>query len=74
LVHDGKVASQGHYYAFIADKKSNIWYRFNDHRVSVEKEEVVFQEAFGGTDKFTSAYGLLYTNLEISNAQAEYSI
>jgi ubiquitin carboxyl-terminal hydrolase 25/28 len=46
-VHDGG-AESGHYYSFIYDRERNLWWRFNDHRVSVEKEEIVMKEAFGG--------------------------
>jgi len=30
LVHDG-LAESGHYYSFIFDRKTNVWWRFNDH-------------------------------------------
>jgi len=32
LMHDG-FADSGHYYAFIYDRASKIWYRFNDHTI-----------------------------------------
>lgn len=65
LVHDG-VAESGHYYAFVYDRKSQYWYRFNDHSVSVEDEKVVMKEAFGGSG-YACAYGLIYINQDIAS-------
>lgn len=39
FVHQGSQADQGHYYAFIHDKKENVWWRFNDFKVTKETEE-----------------------------------
>jgi len=46
-MHDG-YADSGHYYAYIYDRAGKVWYRFNDHTVVKESEEVVFSEAYGG--------------------------
>lgn len=47
LIHDG-FANMGHYYSYIYDRAKKIWWKFNDHMVSVESEEVVLSEAYGG--------------------------
>lgn len=69
LIHDGD-AEMGHYYAFIYDRKQHQWYRFNDYKVTPEMEERVFEEGFGGQDKKSSAYGLIYVNQDISESLA----
>jgi ubiquitin carboxyl-terminal hydrolase 25/28 len=62
LVHDGS-AESGHYYSFIFDQKQKRWWRFNDHSVSMELEEVVMREAIGGQqDSNKAAYMLIYAN------------
>ena len=65
LVHEGD-SENGHYYAFIYDRKTFSWYRFNDYKVSVETEDKVFEESFGNPLTKSSAYGLIYINQEIS--------
>jgi ubiquitin carboxyl-terminal hydrolase 25/28 len=47
IIHNGK-ANDGHYYSFIYDRAAKLWYRFNDHTVSKEAEDIVFSEAYGG--------------------------
>ena len=47
MIHDGH-AEQGHYYSYIYDRKMLNWWKFNDHNVSLETEETVLEEAFGG--------------------------
>jgi ubiquitin C-terminal hydrolase len=44
LVHTGD-GDQGHYYAFIYDRKCQKWYRFNDYKITEEDESVVFNES-----------------------------
>jgi ubiquitin carboxyl-terminal hydrolase 25/28 len=62
LVHDGN-AESGHYYSFIFDRKLEVWWRFNDHRVTMETEDVVMQESIGGLkDSYKAAYMLIYIN------------
>jgi len=39
-VHEGN-AESGHYYAFIFDRASEKWFRFNDFRVTEETWENV---------------------------------
>lgn len=60
MIHQG-YADSGHYYAFIYDRKSKTWWRFNDHTVTKESEEVVFSESYGGGQPKT-AYCLIYIN------------
>lgn len=62
MIHDG-TAESGHYYSFIYDRKSDVWWRFSDINVSIEVEDVVFQEAFGGqAASLKTAYSLIYVN------------
>lgn len=46
LVHEGD-AMNGHYYAFIHDRCTHEWYRFNDYSISIETEDKVLEESFG---------------------------
>jgi len=69
LVHDGS-AESGHYYAFIFDRAEGLWYRFNDYRVTVECENVVFEESFGGV-RNSCAYGIIYVNSVIAGSQKD---
>jgi ubiquitin carboxyl-terminal hydrolase 25/28 len=67
MIHDG-TAESGHYYSFIFDKKNDAWWRFNDHTVSLECEETVMLEAFGGQkNSCKSAYALMYVNHYVQN-------
>ena len=36
------ILDSGHYYTYIKDFTSNKWFKFNDTRVTEEKEEKVF--------------------------------
>lgn len=72
LVHYGN-SEGGHYYAFIFDKSTFKWYRFNDFKITEETEDKVFEESFGGNNKNTSAYGLVYVNHEIFTQQTKFS-
>jgi ubiquitin carboxyl-terminal hydrolase 25 len=66
IIHEG-YADSGHYYAFIYDRATCQWYRFNDHIVSPESEEVVFSEAYGGQNSSKNAYCLLYINKKVAD-------
>jgi len=72
LVHDGG-AESGHYYAFVYDRHRNLWLRFNDHKVTVEDETIVFKEARGGSGN-SCAYGLIYVNQRIADEIAQSSL
>jgi len=53
----------GHYYSYIHDRKQNCWWKFSDANVTMESEEVVFQEAFGGAQGSSkTAYTIIYAN------------
>ena len=66
IVHDGQDAVSGHYYSFIYDRASDLWWRFNDHTASQETEEVVMQEALGGNDQ-KCAYSLIYVKQDVAD-------
>lgn len=59
LVHAGKEAGGGHYWAFIYDIDSNSWYKYNDTNVIKVDEDIVFKESLGGFGN-ESAYCLTY--------------
>ena len=61
-MHDGP-AEFGHYYSFVYDRNEKVWWRFNDHSVTMETEEVVLKESIGGQkDSSKAAYMLIYIN------------
>jgi len=62
LIHDGE-AGMGHYWAFIHDHATGIWRRFNDTNVSVETEDNVIAESYGGKGT-ASAYCLVYARAD----------
>ncbi|KAL6062022.1 ubiquitinyl hydrolase 1 [Balamuthia mandrillaris] len=67
LVHSGDVHG-GHYYAYIRPGVKNLWYKFDDERVTKAKVKDVFAGCFGGVSKkpfmwnrnSANAYMLLY--------------
>ena len=67
MVHDG-LAESGHYYSFIFDRKTKCWWRFSDHSVSMETEDIVFKESVGGqSTSHKTAYSLIYVNQYIAD-------
>jgi ubiquitin carboxyl-terminal hydrolase 25/28 len=71
IIHDG-LAENGHYYTYVFDRIKKLWWKLNDHRVSIEKEEIVMKEAFGG-DGYKSACNLFYISKLIANQIDEKS-
>ncbi len=67
-MHEGS-ADSGHYYAFIYERKTKKWYRFNDFKVTEVLETTVFEESYGDPSSASKscAYALIYINKEISN-------
>jgi ubiquitin C-terminal hydrolase len=61
IIHDG-VANSGHYYAYVYDRVQKIWWKLNDHDVSVAEEEALMEEAFGQPNSYKSACNLIYVN------------
>ncbi|KAI3906979.1 hypothetical protein MKW92_023595 [Papaver armeniacum] len=59
LVHSGG-GHGGHYYAFIRPKLSEQWFKFNDERVTKEDTKWALEEQFGGEERFSNAYMLVY--------------
>lgn len=64
MIHDG-LAENGHYYVYVYEQKMDVWWRLDDHRVSVQDEETVFKEAFGGMG-YKSACNLFYISSHIT--------
>ncbi|CAB4254526.1 similar to Saccharomyces cerevisiae YFR010W UBP6 Ubiquitin-specific protease situated in the base subcomplex of the 26S proteasome, releases free ubiquitin from branched polyubiquitin chains [Maudiozyma barnettii] len=62
ITHQGANSESGHYQAFMKDEKDdNIWYKFNDDKVSIiEKEKI---EMLAGGGESDSALILLYEGL-----------
>ncbi|KAL8036479.1 hypothetical protein ABFS82_12G158700 [Erythranthe guttata] len=50
LVHSGGV-NGGHYYAFIRPTLSDLWYKFDDERVTREDVKRVLEEQYGGEEE-----------------------
>jgi ubiquitin carboxyl-terminal hydrolase 7 len=48
LVHEGNIHS-GHYYVFIRDFIKRRWLKFNDTKVTIVREQEVFDKNFGGS-------------------------
>ncbi|CCF57443.1 hypothetical protein KAFR_0C04520 [Kazachstania africana CBS 2517] len=62
ITHQGANSESGHYQAFIRDENDeNIWYKFNDDKVSIiEKEKI---ESLAGGGENDSALILMYKGL-----------
>ena len=65
LVHEGQTTG-GHYWAFIFDRPSGSWRKYNDVNVTEVSEETVWNESFGGSG-YASAYCLIYINEKCSD-------
>eukprot|EP00455_Lapot_gusevi_P044005 TRINITY_DN5439_c0_g2_i8.p1 TRINITY_DN5439_c0_g2~~TRINITY_DN5439_c0_g2_i8.p1 ORF type:complete len:652 (-),score=263.98 TRINITY_DN5439_c0_g2_i8:171-2096(-) len=67
LVHDGKSAGQGHYWAYVRQPEHDQWLQYNDINVSIVDEKEVWERSVGGSGN-CSAYFLLYSryNPELS--------
>jgi hypothetical protein len=64
LVHSGSPDLGGHYWTYIRDHKSGVWFKFNDVTVNrVEKTEEMFAQSFGDPAGATSAYALVYVKI-----------
>ncbi|KAI3856932.1 hypothetical protein MKX03_012340 [Papaver bracteatum] len=59
LVHSGG-GHGGHYYAFIRPTVSEQWFKFNDKRVTKEDIKRVLEEQYGGEERYSNAYMLVY--------------
>eukprot|EP00347_Sterkiella_histriomuscorum_P010153 403377401 len=73
MIHQG-FADSGHYYSYIYDRKNHSWWKFNDHSVSQESEQVVLEEAYGGQNQSKTAYSLIYINEKIAAQLEKVSI
>ena len=65
MIHDG-MAENGHYYSYIYDRLQKLWWRFDDHKVSVVDETIVMEEALGNQKGYKSACNLFYINNHIT--------
>lgn len=62
ITHQGANSESGHYQAFIRDDNDeNVWYKFNDDKVSVVEKEKI--ESLAGGGESDSALILLYKGL-----------
>jgi len=68
LVHDGQAGS-GHYWAFMFDRATRTWHKFNDITVTPVDEATVFRESEGGSLN-TSGYCLIYCRVEDRNTSS----
>ncbi|CDW85517.1 UNKNOWN [Stylonychia lemnae] len=73
LVHQG-YADSGHYFSYVYDRKTKIWWKFNDHIVHQESEETVLQDAYGGQNQTNTAYSLIYINSKVASYLEKTSI
>ncbi len=48
VVHQGSGANFGHYYSFIKDRQTGLWFRFDDERVTPFDIHKLDEECFGG--------------------------
>jgi ubiquitin carboxyl-terminal hydrolase 14 len=58
LTHQGRAADSGHYVAWVKDKKSAAWLKYDDDKVSVHTEEEIMKLSGGGD--WPIAYMALY--------------
>lgn len=65
MIHDG-LAENGHYYTYLFDRIQNVWWKLNDHDVSMVDENIVMDEALGGKG-YKSACNLFYINSHIAD-------
>jgi hypothetical protein len=71
MIHDG-VAEQGHYFTYVYDRVKKIWWKLNDHNVSMELEEDVFETAFGDATTHKSACNMIYISKHIADQIDKY--
>jgi len=70
LVHSGDVHG-GHYYSFIRPRPENVWFKFDDERVTKVLPREAFEEGFGGGKEFvywTNGRKVVSTTQRFSNA------
>jgi ubiquitin carboxyl-terminal hydrolase 25/28 len=70
MIHDG-LAENGHYYTYLYDRNQKIWWKLDDHRISMESEDVVMKEALGG-DGYKSACNIFYMSKHIADQISNY--
>ncbi|KAG2386003.1 hypothetical protein C9374_003152 [Naegleria lovaniensis] len=61
IMHSGKTAISGHYWCYIKHLTAagDVWFKFNDTKVTTLSKDQVMKEAFGD-DSSSSAYCLIY--------------
>ena len=70
MIHDG-LAENGHYYTYIFDRILKVWWKLNDHDVSMVPEDIVMNEALGGQG-YKSACNIFYINKHIAGQIDHY--
>ncbi|KAG2387871.1 hypothetical protein C9374_001465 [Naegleria lovaniensis] len=76
LVHEGSLASSGHYFIYHHDKHLNTWWKYNDMKVTEVTEEEVMKTSKGNNDKdiSSSAYCLVYVDSTRVNVEEKHFI
>ena len=79
LIHSGSSLQSGHYYSFIKDQETDLWYKFNDSVISdynIDKD--LEKECFGNINNKINQYGkgaylLFYTKKECIDKNKDYN-
>lgn len=66
MIHDGQMAEQGHYFTYVYDRVNKMWWKLNDHSVSMELEEEVLKTAYGNNGTHMSACNIIYMSQHIA--------
>ncbi|GAB2263919.1 hypothetical protein Droror1_Dr00026053 [Drosera rotundifolia] len=73
LVHSGGLHG-GHYYAFIRPTLSDLWFKFDDERVTKEDTRMALEEQYGGDEIVQTNLGLNNTPFGFTNYSNAYML
>jgi len=65
MIHDG-MANMGHYYTYLFDRSQEVWWKLDDHRVTLATEQEVMKDALGGNGH-KCACNLFYVNQTVAD-------